>query len=126
MPIVSSYGLGEVTHENLLNSPSRGNLVDGLPRAASLKNPVIYFSKLNIRMIVGTNVIHSVQVSRQSIVCAPSTILSKRAAPAKITLFHFFRKFEKNSHPFQELSPDMKRASKTGLETIMKRLRPLI
>ena len=28
-------GLGEVTYENLLNSPSRGNLVDGLPRAAS-------------------------------------------------------------------------------------------
>ena len=27
--------LGEVTYENLLNSPSRGNLVDGLPRAAS-------------------------------------------------------------------------------------------
>ena len=26
---------GEFTYEDLLNSPSRGNLVDGLPRAAS-------------------------------------------------------------------------------------------
>ena len=40
-------------NENLLNSPSRGNLVDGLPRAASFVTGIEKLMKSNISFFLG-------------------------------------------------------------------------